>query len=159
MTQSIICLIVFQRMKFIVLFLILSSLISSGTGTRWITVYLPVHVLDVDEGEPGGVIGVHCVTSASASFERTLAIMNTPYIPHHTTWNDPADANLISLYGIQISGAPDPDSEKLIITIDCTQAAQPKRYPLSVDKVAEKVKECVKKNLHAQEVIVLPVKE
>ena len=150
-------------MKLITLILVLSSLTAWGTGTRWISVHLPTHVLHVDEGPPGGITKVPCVTSASASFERGIGLMNSPYVPHHSVWNVPADTNLITLYGLNISGAydlkSDPQEPKLIITIDCTKSVHPKGYPFSIDQVVEKVKACVKLNFNPETIKVLRTKE
>ena len=133
-------------MKLVALILTLTTAVSMATGTRWIAVQLPTHVLYVDEGPPGGITEVPCVTSASATFERTLSLMNSPYTPHHLTWNHPSDVNLISLYGLKISGKYDtetnPDNPKLHIVIDLTKSAKPEGYPFSVAEVVEKVSVC-----------------
>ena len=150
-------------MKLFALMLALSSVVSFGSGTRWITVDLPTHVLHVDEGDSGGVTKLPCVTSSSTSFERQIGLMNSPYIPHHTNWNIPADVNLISLYGIKVSGVfdlkNDPKSPKLIIVIDCAKSVRPEGYPYTVDEVVEKVKRCVKLNFHSEGIQVLLKKD
>ncbi|MGJ8696206.1 MAG: hypothetical protein ACSHYF_07800 [Verrucomicrobiaceae bacterium] len=147
-------------MKLISLIFTLSSVVSWGSGTGWITVHLPTHVLFVDEGPPGGVTEVPCVTSASSSFERVIGLMNSPYVPHHTVWNVPADTNLITLYGLIVSGAydmkSDPKNPKLVITIDCANSVRPKGYPFSIDEVVEKVKACVTLNFNPETIKVRP---
>ena len=147
-------------MKLVALLLVLSSLASLGTGTRWITVSLPTYVLYVDEGPSGGVTKVPCVTSSSSSFERVIALMNLPYTPHHGSWNNPADTNLVTLYGITISGSHDVESDpakpKLNIIIDCAKSSRPKGYPFSIDEVLEKVKVCVRLNFDPDTIRVRP---
>ena len=149
-----------KKMKLIALILALSSIELWGTGTRWITVYLPTHVLHVDEGSPGGMTKVPCVTSASATFERGIGLMNSPYVPHHSDWNIPADTNLITLYGLTVSGAydmkNDPRNPRLVITIDCANSVRPKEYPFSIDEVVEKMKACVKLNFNPETIKVRP---
>ena len=101
-----------------------------------------------------------CVTSSTASYERVIGLMNSPYIPHHANWNVPADANLITLYGLTVSGKydekGDPKNPKLIITIHCAKSTSPKGYPFTLDEVLEKVKASVKLNLNTEEIVVLP---
>ena len=150
-------------MKLITFIFALSCLASFGTGTRWITVHLPTHVMFVDEGPPGGITEVPCVSSSTTSFEREIGLMNLPYVPHHGVWNVPADTNLITLYGLTVSGAydlkTDPKNPKLIITIDCAKSDRPKGYPFTVDEVVEKVKACVKLNFDTTTIKVRPKKE
>ena len=150
-------------MKLIALLLAFSSVVSWGSGTRWITVHLPTHVLYIDEGAPGGITEVPCVTSSSSTFERTIALMNAPYVPHHTNWNVRADTNLITLYRITILGVldleSDPKDPKLIITIDCSNSVVPDGYNFSLDEVVEKVRQCVTLNLNPEEIKVIPKEE
>ena len=147
-------------MKLIALILAFSSITSWGTGTRWTTVNLPTHVLYVDEGPSGGITKVPCITSASATFERTISLMNAPYVPHHVTWNVPGDVNLITLYGLSVSGVydlkGDPKAPQLIITIDLTKSVHPKGYSFSVDEVVEKVKACIELNFKPKTIKVRP---
>lgn len=137
-------------MKYFTLILLISTITSWGSGTRWINVSLPTHVLFVDEGDSGGVTEVPCVTSSSSSFERIVSVMNLPYIPHHGNWNQPKDTNLVTLYKISISGRIHGESEKrmLEITIDCRKAVRPEGYPFTIDEVIGQVKKCVKSNLN-----------
>ena len=150
-------------MKLVALVLALSTIISWGSGTRWTKVHLPTHVLYVDEGPSGGMTEVPCVSSSTATFERQNGLLNSPYVPHHSNWNVPADTNLITLYRFSVSGAydvkSDPKNPKLIITIDLTNALRPEGYPFTVDEVAEKVKECVKLNFNEATIIVRPKSE
>lgn len=138
-------------------------MVSWGSGTRWTTVFLPTHVLYVDEGPSGGMTEVPCVSSARPGYEEQIGLLNTPYMPHHGTWNIPADANLITLYGLTVSGSydvkNDPKNPKLIITIDCSKAVRPKHYPFSVDEVVEKVKACVKLNVKPSTIKVVQKRE
>ena len=150
-------------MKLLALLLAFSSITLWGSGTRWATVHLPVHVLFIDEGPPGGITEVPIVTSETATFERVINVMNAPYVPHHTNWNVPSDTNLITLYGITITGAVDKESDpkdrKIIVTIDCSNSVIPNGYGLTLDQVVEKVRECVTLNLNPEETIVIPKKD
>jgi hypothetical protein len=150
-------------MTLIALVFALSTIVSWGSGTRWIKVHLPTHVLYVDEGSSGGMTEVPCVDSSTASFERTIGLLNSPYIPHHCNWNVPADTNLITIYRFSVSGAYDvksnPKNPKLIITIDLTKALRPEGYPFTVNEVADKVEECVKLNFNEATIVVRPESE
>ncbi|MCP5543199.1 MAG: hypothetical protein H7A49_04760 [Akkermansiaceae bacterium] len=150
-------------MKPIALILAFTTVVSWATGTRWVTVYLPTHVLFVDEGSAGGMTNVPCVDSSSATFERTISLLNSPYVPHHSRWNIPSDTNLITLYGLSVSGAYDPRSDpknpKLVITIDLAKASRPADYPFTINEVLEQVKECVKLNFDGAAIEVLLRKE
>jgi len=150
-------------MKLIALMFALSSVVSLGTGTRWTTVHLPIHVLYVDEGPSGGMTEVPCVTSHIDVFERRIGLMNSVYVPHYARWNIPTDANLITLYGLTVSMTfdmkSDPKNPKRTIVIDCENSVRPKGYPFSVDEVVEKVKAGVKLNLNPETIKVRLKKE
>jgi hypothetical protein len=151
-------------MKLIALILALSGSVSWGTDTKWTTLHYPTHVLFVDEGPSVGMTVVPYVTSSSSSTcDGRIRLLNSPYVPLHDNWNAPADANLITLYGFNLSGVydvkSDPKNPKLIITIDLTKALRPEGYPFTVDEVAEKVKECVKLNFNEATIVVRPKSE
>ena len=150
-------------MKLTALLFAFTTVVSMATGTRWVEVVFPTHVLFVDEGDSGGMTKVPCVTSSSSTFERQIGLLNSPYIPHHGNWNIPSDANLITLYGLSVSGAYDPKSDpknpKLVITIDLTKAFRPDGYPFTVEEVVDKVKECVELNFDGATIEFRPKKE
>lgn len=138
-------------MKLIILLSILSITSSFGSGQKWTWTYLPLHVLNVDEGENTQIVKVEFVTSGENA---QIIIMNREYIPPTVSYEKPRDTNLITLYGIQISLQPQSGIDiksikKGTITIDSTKAIRPKHYPYTIEQVVEIVSQCVKKNFNS----------
>jgi len=136
-------------MKIIILLFSLAIVPLFGSGQKWTWTYLPLYVLNVDEGENTQIVKVEYV----ASYENAqMTMLNSAYIPPTISYEKPKDTNLVTLYQLKLSMQPaskkDIEANKKFgtITIDTTNAIRPEHYPLTIKQVTEIVTKCLKKN-------------
>lgn len=97
-----------------------------------------------DDEDPGMLIRTVPFVTAYASPEWYFSAISAPFIPSSdSSWKKPHDINLVSVYGIVVSGTYKKESKDIKVTIDVSNAKVPEGYPYTIEQVADKAKECV----------------
>ncbi len=86
------------------------------------------------------------VTASDTNEARFAAICSSFIPPSGSTWKQPHDINIASLYGISVSldEQRGPKGVTAKIVIDARHACRPEGYPFTIDQVIDSVTTCVK---------------
>ncbi len=127
---------------FLALLLSLASF-ASASELRLDSISLPLY-LHGSESDPRISIVAVPFVSFFAEPEWRFPALGKPFVPPTDgTWK-PHDVNLVSLYGIVVSGDYKKDGMDLVVTIDASKAAVPEGYPFTVEQVIDAAATCVK---------------
>lgn len=109
-----------------------------------VTVKQPLFLVETGRDSIIHILDVPFVTRYADPEWRFSAICQ-PFTPAtEGSWRDPDDVNLVSLYGIKVSGTYKEGSADLRVVVDASKAKVPEHYPFTLDQVIDSTVTCVK---------------
>lgn len=85
------------------------------------------------------------IVSNFADPEWRFSAISMPFVPANDGgWKTPSDANLVSLYGVKISGTYAKGNRDMAVVIDAAAAKIPEGYPFTIGQVIDAAETCVK---------------
>jgi hypothetical protein len=153
-------------MKGILILAALFAMPLHGSQLSLRSVKQPLYLQGGDES-PGISITSVPFVSQYADPEWRFSAISQPFIPcKDSGWQTPQDVNLVSLYGIKITGTNAKNSRDMEVTIDASQAKIPEGYPFTLEQVTDAAATCVKlmyparpKDEGALQITVIPPKD
>jgi hypothetical protein len=85
------------------------------------------------------------IVSYFADPEWRFSAISNPFVPASDGgWKTPGDVNLVSLYGVKITGTYAKGGQDMEVVIDATAAKVPEGYPFTIGQVTDAAETCVK---------------
>ncbi len=131
-----------MKLLFSALFLSLAPF-TSGSELRLDSISLPLYLHGSDTDPRISIVAVPFATFY-AEPEWHFSAIAKPFVPPTDgTW-ERHDVNLVSQYGIQVSGDYKENGKDMLVTIDASKAVVPEGYPFTIEQVIDAASTCVK---------------